>query len=515
MQIDKSTSLMPNPGQDYKNVSASTLIKTGPGELLGVVVNSHTSGTIRINDGITGTTAGTKATQKLTLTGAIVPAKHAVSRLTSSGAMVAAVHGASTLTPNTIATGNQVILGGVIYVARNEAYITANGLAPYEVSMGAGAGSDAEFLDNFKKAVNASGTAGVNYGAFTAAHPYMIATTNTDTTQLVVARTVGNTAFTAIINALPTGGTATRVAWTSTTVGGATAAVATNAATITIGDKVYTVVTALSETSGATAVPYQVLKGAAEANMLDNLKSAINATSGAGTTYGTGTVAHPDVVATTNSNTIQEIQARWVGNTAETARINAIATTETMANTAWEGATLGVGTGNSVTAVATTAATVTIGSNIYTFVNELSETSGAAAVVNQVLHGATAADALDNLKLALNNGETEGTNYSTGTIIQTQVTATTNSDTEQTIEALVVGTSYNSIETSTTLTNGSWAATTMSGGVDTSPLIFNTITLPATASLTTFDRFIKLPASFTTGCYFTLGGTADLTFIYR
>lgn len=516
MATDKYNSIrVPNPGQDYKNISTSTLVKTGEGELVGIVVNSHSSGTITVNDGITGTTAGTKATQKLTMTGAIVPAKHGVSRLTSSGAMVAGVHGSSTLTPNTIATGNYVKIGDVIYTARNAAYIAANGLAPYDVSMGASAGSDAEFLDNLKLAINAGSGAGTAYGTFTVAHPYVIATTNTDTTQVIVTRTVGNAAYTAILNALGTTGTTTRTAWTATTIGGATAAVTTDAALVTIGSKVYSVVSALSETSGATAVPYQVLKGAAEANMLDNLKSAINGTTGAGTIYGTGTVAHPDVVATTNSNTIQEIMTRWVGDATETTRLNAIVTTETMANTAWEGGTLGVGTGNSVTAVATTAAKVTIGSNIYTFVNELSETSGATAVVNQVLFGADTAAALDNFKLAINAGATEGTNYSTGTIVQTQVTATTNSNTEQTIEALTVGTWANSIETTTTLTNGSWAAAKMAGGVDTSPLIFNTITLIATASLTTNDRFIPLPATFNTGCYVTVGGTADLTVLYR
>lgn len=494
----------------YKNMTETGLVKSGAGELIGVVVNSHTSGTITLNDGITATTAGTKATSTLTMTGAIVPAKHGVSRLTSSGAMVAGVHGSSTLTPNTIANGNQVIIGNVIYVARTAAAFTNS---PYEVLMGADAGSDAEFLDNLKLAINGGAGAGTLYGAGTVAHPYVIATTNTDTTQVIVTRTVGNAAHTAILNALPTGGTTTRVAWTAATIGEATAAVTTDAAKVTIGNKTYSVVTALSETSGADAVPYQVLKGAAEANMLDNLKSAINGTTGEGTTYSTGTVAHPDVIATTNSNTIQEIMTRWVGNATETARLNAIATTDTMANTAWEGATLGVGTGNSVTAVADTAAKVTIGSNVYTFVNELSETSGADAVVNQVLHGAATADALDNLKLAINNTDDagqEGVNYSTGTIIQTQVAATTNTDTEQTIEALTVGTWANSLATTDTLTNGSWTGATLSNGVDTSPLMFNTITLGAT------ERWIPMfGASFTNGLYYTEGGTADVTFLYR
>ncbi|MGK3946791.1 hypothetical protein ABK046_51560, partial [Streptomyces caeruleatus] len=73
-----------NTSTDYANKSASGLIKTGEGELVGVVVNSHTSGTLRFNDGLTATTAGTKATQVLTVSGVIVPGKHAQSEFVSS-----------------------------------------------------------------------------------------------------------------------------------------------------------------------------------------------------------------------------------------------------------------------------------------------------------------------------------------------------------------------------------------------------------------------------------------------
>lgn len=496
----------------YKNMTASGLVKSGEGELIGVIVNSHTGGTIALNDGITATTTGTKATATLTMSGAIVPAKHAVSRLTSSGACVPASHATSKLTADTVVEGNIVKIGDVIYVAKKAANVSA----PYHVSMGADDGSDAEFLDNLKLAINGSGVAGVNYGAGTVAHPQVIATTNTDTTQIIVARSIGNDAFTTAINALPTTGVALKLVWEDTTLGGGTGdsnpAVSTAAATVTIGGVTYTATKELSQTSGATAVAYQVLWETSEAAFLDNLKLAINGDL-TGNKASTGTVAHPDVIATTNAATYQVIQSRRVGDATVTAAINAIATTKTLANYAWEGATLGVGTGNSVTAVADTAAKVIIGSNVYTFVNELSETSGADAIVNQVLHGAATADALDNLKLAINNTDDagqEGVNYSTGTITQTQVEATTNSDTEQVIQALTVGTWANSLATTETLTNGAWGGTTMANGVDVSPLMFNTITLSVG------ERWIPFfGASFTNGLYFTKGGTLDVTFLYR
>lgn len=40
----------------YKNISASALIKTGPGNVAGVVVNSHTNGTLKLEDAVTDTT---------------------------------------------------------------------------------------------------------------------------------------------------------------------------------------------------------------------------------------------------------------------------------------------------------------------------------------------------------------------------------------------------------------------------------------------------------------------------
>ena len=119
--------------------------------------------------------------------------------------------------------------------------------------------------------------------------------------------------------------------------------------------------------------------------MLDNLKLAINGGTGEGTLYSTGTVAHPYFIATTNTDTAQTIVSRTVGDAAFTTLVNALATTETMANTSWADTTFGGGTGNSNPAVTSDAATFTIGNRTYTAVLELSETSGADAVVDQIL----------------------------------------------------------------------------------------------------------------------------------
>lgn len=210
------------------------------------------------------------------------------------------------------------------------------------------------------------------------------------------------------------------------------------------------------------AQAFDVKIGASAAATLDNLKAAINASGTPGTEYFAGTTAHPTVVATDNTDTTQKVVARVVGTAA-----NAAATTTTASHLSWEDTTLGGGTGDSTPGVA--AETVTIDGVVYSFVTALSETSGAAAVANQILFGADSAAALDNLKLAINydtEGADEGTLYSTGTVIHPTVTATTNANDSQVVAAKVKGTDAESIEVSKTLTNGSWGDTNLAGGVD-------------------------------------------------
>lgn len=56
-----------------------------------------------------------------------------------------------------------------------------------------------------------------------------------------------------------------------------------------------------------------VLIGALATNTLDNLVSAINASAGAGTTYGTGTIAHPTVTAAAGAGDTVVITAKTAG----------------------------------------------------------------------------------------------------------------------------------------------------------------------------------------------------------
>lgn len=481
--------------KQYKNISESEIVHNGRGSVDKIVINSHTSGTLKLVDGLYN---GARATATLTSSGACVPASHGQTELTSSGAMIAGTHPVSVLTGDAIVEGNIVVIGSRTYTFKAVPDTTAD-----EIGLGA---STEEALSNLYYAINgAYGSVDVN--------TQVIAVAKDATTVTVRGRVPGTS-----LNTVATTGTAIRTVWADTTLGGGTGAsdagVTTAGATVTIGSTVYTVVDELTENYGATAIAYQVKKGASEATMLDNLKLAINGTGIAGTNYSTGTVAHTLVIATDNSDTVQKIVGRNVGSASVTSTLNTLATTETMANTAWADTTFGGGTGNSNPAVTSDNATFTIGNRTYTAVVELTETSGVTAVVDQILWVTSEAVFLDNIKLAINGSGLAGTDYSTGTTPHIQVMATTNSNTAQVFVTRNIGSAGNSIATTETLGNYAFGGATMASGTgSTGTIILDTITFSAVA--TTGERYIDLGGmEFNNGLTAIIGGTANLTIGY-
>lgn len=144
--------------------------------------------------------------------------------------------------------------------------------------------------------------------------------------------------------------------------------------TVTIGSTVYTFKTAI-------ATAYDVLIGGSAAIALDNLKSAINKTAGEGTTYGTGTLIHPTVEATTNTDTTQVLLAKTAGTAG-----NAIVTTETSAHLSFGAGTLGSGTQNDQNNVfgVSFVATVVAGTETFTdnYVGVLTSNYGGTGTIN-------------------------------------------------------------------------------------------------------------------------------------
>ncbi len=301
-------------GALYRNLTASELIKLGVGKVYGVVVNSHTSGTLKLQDGVDAT-GGAKATAVLTATGALVPAVHATSTLTSDA--------------TNVADGEVVVIGAITYRFKDTM------TQAYDVKIGASA---AISLDNLKLAINGTGTAGTHYFDGTVAHTLVIATTNTDTTQKIVSRTYGTAN-----NSLATTETSDHLSWADTTLGGGTgtsdAGVATATATFVINGTSYYLTTELQESVDGTAVANEILWVTNDATALDNVKKAINGTGTEGTDYSTGTNANPDVIATTNTDTAQTFEAKAFGTLG-----NYLTSTETMTNASFGGTTFSGGT---------------------------------------------------------------------------------------------------------------------------------------------------------------------------
>ena len=339
-------------GALFKNISETSVIATLNAIAYGVIVNSHTSGTLKILDG---TELSVQATGTLTSSGACAPAKYAKSVLTSDATQPA--------------VDDIVTIGTTVYRFKSTM------LAAYDVKIGA---SVTITLANLRAAINATGTAGTEYFAGTLVHPTVIATASDATTLTVYARVIGTAANTTV-----TTESSAHLAWEDTTLGGGTGAsiagVATTLATVTIGTTVYTAVTTLAETLGLTAIPYQVLWVTSEAIFLDNLKLAINASGVAGTNYATGTLEHPTVYATTNTNTTQVVAAKVLGVSG-----NSIATTETMGNYAWGAETLASGAGADARILVNTI-TFASGPGFYTFPGSPAAVNGLFAIVGGTL----------------------------------------------------------------------------------------------------------------------------------
>lgn len=106
----------------------------------------------------------------------------------------------------------------------------------------------------------------------------------------------------------------------------------TDTQTVTIGSKVYTFQTTLTNIDGNVAI------GADRTASHANLKAAINLEAGAGTTYATAMTLHPTVTATSATATTTVVEAKAAGTAG-----NSIASTETQTNAAWGAAALAGG----------------------------------------------------------------------------------------------------------------------------------------------------------------------------
>lgn len=266
-----------------------------------------------------------------------------------------------------------------------------------------------------------------------------------------------------------------------------TVGVFSNAETITIGGKVYTLQTVLTNVDGNIKI------GASTALTLVNIANAINLGAGLpGTDYAVAMTANPFVtaVAGTFNLTVTAIVWGTAGNT--------ITATETGVNASWASTTLAGGAGSDVllsaalvrasqyldtrfsfvgrmlvtnnvpaadafntTGVISDGETLTIGNKIYTFQTVLTN-------VNGHIHIGTSVDlTISNLINAINlsgNG-TPGTDYASNSVIDANVSATKPVSGTMMVTAITAGLAGNSITMATTCLNASLTSPNLVGGL--------------------------------------------------
>lgn len=242
---------------------------------------------------------------------------------------------------------------------------------------------------------------------------------------------------------------------------------APHGSTVTIGTRTYTFTDPLSN------VPNNVYSGANFSASLDNLTAAINAGAGAGTAYGTGTVAHQQVTASSPGADSMVVTAIAGGTTA-----NSIATT----------------TSDDLIAYAAFGLPTLSG--------------GLDTVVNEVLIGATASDTLDNYIAAINGAAGEGTTYSTGTEASEYVTAAAGAGDTMVATSLTGGTAANLILTQETFTNAGnvWGGANLTGG---QAAVANEVQRGASATASSQNLQAAINQTGTAGVAYSTGTTAN------
>lgn len=339
-------------GMNFTRITESGLLKVGSGFIAGVTVASHSSGTMKILDGLDDSGDAVKATATLTIAG---------------GNINYAKFPSSIVTVSSVQDGDTVTIGSRTYTAKTT--LSTGPTVADEVLIG---GSDAVFLDNLLLAVNNGAGEGTNYSTGTAVHADVIATTNTDSTQTFVSRVIGTAN-----NDLETSSTGGTLTWEDTTLGGGTGSsvtgVDTSSSTFVIDGETYYFTNVLHETllGSSSAVANEILWVTNDATALDKMKSAINATGAEGTDYGTGTNAHPRVRATTNANDSQTVESIYWGTVG-----NNQAVSETGDNMSWGAGITTLSGGLDGSRVMVNTYTFPTGSSVITFPKPINFTQG-------------------------------------------------------------------------------------------------------------------------------------------
>jgi hypothetical protein len=342
--------------------------------------------------------------------------------ITNDGIRTSAVAAVSTLTfAGNAADAQTLTIGTRVYTIK-----AALGTAADQILLGANA---AETIDNIVAAINLSGSAGVQYTASTPENTQVSADATSTTTLKITARTAGVAA-----NSIATTDTITNASWTGATMaGGVDAVMIPTIATVEerIGDRL---------------------------EMTEDEKWISTTTLGSIDKF-SGDVTFPEGLTLFREDRNEGFTARLEWNVRFDIRYR-----EAGSSDPW--IYLSTAATNILTCSAQPAngETVTIGGKVYAFQTTLTNVDG------NVARGASLTEALANLAAAINLGSGAGTAYAAAMTQNPAATATGSTATQLSVEARrlghITGDHGKYITVSETLTNGSWASTTFTGGAD-------------------------------------------------
>lgn len=195
------------------------------------------------------------------------------------------------------------------------------------------AGDASDSIDNLIAAINLGAGAGTDYATATTLHPTVSGAAGAGDTMDATAKSRGVAG-----NSIATVTNLTNGSW-----GAATLENGVDGDTVTLGTQVYTF-----NAAPLDDLPDNVLVGASASDSIDNLIAAINGAAGAGTTYGTNTVANGDASAAAGAGDTLDATSLLING-----QSNSIATTATGAQASWGAVTLESGVeSNTLTATA-------------------------------------------------------------------------------------------------------------------------------------------------------------------
>lgn len=278
---------------------------------------------------------------------------------------------------------------------------------------------------------------------------------------------------------ITTSGTPASVRATGTITTSSTGAA--NNDTVSVGGVTYTFKTSL------TGAANEILRDGVEDHDLTNLISAINLTSGSGSTYGTGTVINPLVTAGTITSHVLTLTAKSYLAT----NGNAVALAKTGVVLTVSGALFTGGTNESVT----------LNSQAYTFVEALD--SGVAYEV--LINGQDTS--LTNLAAAINGSAGAGTTYGTGTVGSTQFASSSVTSHVITLTALAPGTAGNAFTATKSGAHLAVGGANFSGGINP---VLNEVHIGGSADATLTNLSEAINAGSNAGTDYSTGTTANV-----